>query len=213
MLRAMEKKDIIWPGPFVDPFRGCKTILALGAARASRLNKLCNATGARGVGIELSSERVRLKRSCGLTTLICGDACELIMGYKDNSFDGIAMFDLLHCLTKEQAIGLVQETKRVAKKVVVTSLPVGHVQERTAVTKAGHEYPGAEEIAQKSFWTREEAFELWGEGLESFYYDPDHIERAHRKKGKEYVDWLRETQYHGRFAVMTLAVWRKGERR
>jgi len=201
----IEQRKIVWPNNFVSPFTGCKTVLDLGCARGSKLNKICGTIGATGLGIDLRQFCVENARKNSLTAIQYGDVVEVARDLLENSFDGILMADLLHCLPREQSLELVSYAKRIARLVVVTSLPVEH--------RGWRQYEKQEqepEMKHKSQWTLQQAHDLWGDETLTVY-DPDFIERIHHKKGPEYIEWLKKEQYNGKFAVMTLSVWRKHE--
>jgi len=180
------ERPISFPKDFVRALRGCETLLDLGSARGGKLDKLCQALGATGVGYEINPEVVKLARQTPRIIIRVGDAVEAIVAQPERSVDGVVMIDFLEHLDKPSVLRVMEYSRRVARKAVIGTMPLECVP-RTV--------PGPY-MEHKTTWSLRGVAHLWGPAA-VVLHDPTFHLRLSSHKGPEYVEKLRREHYHG----------------
>ena len=191
------KRNIKIMDDFITAFKGCKTILDLGTARAGKLDKICQAIGAIGEGWDIDPNMVNSARKNSRISIHQGDMCEVIKEKKTGSFDGVLMLDTMEHCSKRDIGSLLENAVRVARIVVVGTMPLEEVPRN---------HPG-EFMQHQSSWNLDQVEALWGPKA-FILHDPTFHLRLSSKKGSAYVEDLKKNTYHGQFPEWTLCVFR-----
>lgn len=97
-----------------------ETVLDIGAGHGLFLEKLMLDKGIKGVGIEISDDKIQYGKSIGVDIRL-GDAAEL--KFEDNSFDVVVCFEVLEHLPYGVYEKAIQEIQRVAKSYIIVGVP------------------------------------------------------------------------------------------
>lgn len=108
-------------GKIRESISNCETFLDLGCGNASPyLRYLHDKSSHRAIGIDLYAEV-----SSDYDEIVRKDVLEFISAAPNKSFDAVMGFDIVEHFNKPDAIKLIEQMQRVARKVVIIVTPNG----------------------------------------------------------------------------------------
>lgn len=129
----------------------CKTVLDVGCGHSSSIGMIRK--NFKSEGIDIFKKTLELSKKKKLhDTYKLGDIKKLSKIYKNDSFDACVAIDVIEHFTKKDALKLISDMEKIAKKKVILLTPNGYYEQ--------DDYDGNPYQAHKSGWVKKDLADL-----------------------------------------------------
>jgi methionine biosynthesis protein MetW len=128
----LKRKDLQTIADFIEPE---SRVLDLGCGDGALLNELINEKKVKGIGIEISLERIKKCLERGIS-VVQEDLNEGLNDFQDHSFDYVILSHTLEDISKP--VYLIHEMLRVGKKCIISFENLAHWKNRISFLFSGN---------------------------------------------------------------------------